>query len=1159
MEIWRLGCRWSQSAILRNSVLLLCVAISLVVLSSRNVAFGQSIGASLVGRVQDSSGHAIGTATVSAINTATNARAVQKTNDKGEYTLLDLQPGTYSLRIEASGFRGYDQTNIRLDLNQNASQDVTLQVGQVDQIVTVNADVSGLDTVSSQVSDEVNGKQLRDLPLNTRNPYALLELIPSYSGTTGDDYNSNSFSISGGRQGYHDTLVDGTPAGFPTVNGNSGIGVFPSIDAIGEFRVLAQNFPAEYGRTLDGIINVVFKSGANQFHGSLFEFIRNSALDSNTYFANQHNQPLPLFHRNQFGGELSGPILKNRTFFMVSTELLRSNQSTEITNTVPTDAERAGDFSQSGQTIYNPFTTQCAVAGQNPCQRYVRTPFQGNVITNAQLAPYGAQISQVALNALKYYPEPNVPGATVNNFYATGGSPTATTAWDVRVDHTISDKQKLFVRYSNRVYQSNPDPLWPAQVAVAEGLIDGDDYSRGITAGYTLFPKSNMIFDARLGFARTLYDYQNTSLGFNEATQLGLPADINQFSGTPLFPVLSPQAYTGLGNNGYRHNAFMTYSLLSSLTWTHGQHTFKFGFDGRMLRVNDRETADSSGNFTFGTNWTQEPNIASAATGNGVATMLLGLGTGDMIQDYKDVATQSYYFAGYFQDDWRILQRLTLNLGLRYDIDVPRTERYNRMNYFDPTAASPLASNVPGLEGGLVFVGVDGNSRHQYHIDANNLAPRFGFAYQAHKDTVVHGGAAIVYGPSAQAAAGTVGPYGWRVQNNWIASTNNDGIHPNVSSLLDNPFPQGFTTPPGSADGLLTGVGGQIEGALQNTPSPYVVQYTLDVQQQLPGNTTFDIAYVGDRGRKQQQSREGGIDFDQVPAGEILSEGANLESPVANPYYGSITTGGAINGPTTTVAQLLKRYSQYTSMLPLFISGGNNQYDALQVRVSKRFSQGLQLEGSYVWGKNYDNGTNHQDSFNPMKDYAVTSYDVRQRFIVSYIYDLPFGRGRQFGSHLNGVENAAFGGWQINGITTLQGGNPLQISASNNLSSFNVQTLYADTNGQNASLHGDIHQRLNAYFNRVDFSQPQPYHLGNGPAYYDNLRGPGLASTDLSLFKEFHAVERLSVQFRAEAFNAFNHVQFGNPDTTVTDPGFGTITSQNNLPRQIQFGLKLLF
>lgn len=1144
-SIWR---RWQNSAILKTVAV--CIGL-LAIQWMVSPLWSQSTSASLIGTVHDAAGQVIGNASVTATNTATNARTMQKSNSQGEYSLLNLEPGVYMLHVEAAGFRGYDQKGIRLDLNQHATQDVMLAVGQVSETVEVSADVSGLDTTSAQISDEVNGESLRDLPLNTRNPYALLELIPSYSGSTGNDYNSNSFSISGGRQGYHDTLVDGTPAGFPTVNGNSGIGIFPSIDAIGEFHVLAQNFPAEYGRSLDGVINVVFKSGTNQFHGSAFEFIRNSALDSNGYFSNLHGTPLPLFHRNQYGGVLSGPIFKNRTFFLLSTELLRANQFTEITNTVPTDAERAGDFSASGKTIYNPFTTRCAVDGQNPCLQYVRDPFTDNKIPSELQNP-------VALKALAYYPEPNVPGATTSNYFANGGSPTATTAWDVRVDHAISDRQKVFARYSNRVYEADPQDLWPGDKAVAEGLIDSQDFSRGVTAAYTLLPTSNMIFDTRLGFSRTLYNYLNKSLGFG-ATTLGLPADINQYGVTKLFPVFSPSAYTGLGNSGNRHNAFMTYSLLSSLTWLHGHHTFKFGFDGRLIRVNDHESADSAGNFSFGTSWTQQPNSATKSTGDGVASMLLGLGSGDMIQAYKDDASQSYYLAGYVQDDWRILPRLTLNLGLRYDIDTPRTERYNRMNYFDPTIASPLATAVSGLQGGLVFVGVDGNSRHQYHIDANNLAPRFGFSYQAAKNTVVHGGAGIVYGPSAQAAAGTVGPYGFRVQNNWISSVNNDGIHPNSSSLLDNPFPSGFQAPPGAANGLLTGTGGQIEGVLQNTPTPYVIQYSLDIQQQLPFKTTFEIGYIGDRGLKQQQSREGGIDWDQVPAGEILAQGAALESQVANPYYGSITTGSALTGSTTTAAQLLKKYSQFTSMLPLFQSGGRNQYDALQVRVSKRFADGLQLDGSYAFGKNFDNGTNHQDSFHPLGDYAVTSYDIHQRFILSYIYDLPFGRGRRFGSHFNSVEDAVLGGWQFNGITTIQGGTPLQISASNNLSTFNVQTLFADTNGENASLHGDIHKRLNAYFKTANFSQPQSYHLGNGPAYYSNLRGPGLDSTDLSFFKEFKTVETLHVQFRAEAFNAFNHVQFGNPDTGVSDLNFGVITSQANSPRQIQFGLKLLF
>ena len=1115
------------------------------------VAFGQDTGASLLGVVHDGGGAAIGGATVEAANTATGAHTVATANGKGEYSLLNLQPGTYTLTISSPGFSRYEQKGIRLDLNQHASQDAVLNVGQVQQTVSVDANVSGLDTVSSQVSDEVNGTSLRRLPLNARNPYQLVTLVPGFAGSTGDDYNSNSFSINGTRQGYTDVLVDGSPAGFPTVNGNSGIGVFPSIDAIGEYRVLAQNYAAEYGRTAGGIVNVVFKSGANQFHGTLFEFIRNSDLDANDYFSNLNKKPLPSFRRNQFGGVLTGPILHDRTFFLLSTELLRQNAFQSVTATVPTVAQRAGDFSQTfganGKliTIYNPFTTRA-----NPAGGYIRDAFAGNIIPTSLM-------SGVASKAIAYYPLPNVTGNAItnaNNYFANGSTITQTTAWDVRVDHVLNQKQKIFGRYSNRYYGSAPNPLFPAADAVAEGLINGEDYARGFTFGHTLTLNEKTLIDTRLGFSRTLYNYANTSLGF-QASMLGLPDTLDQAGGTPTFPVFSPAGYTGLGNNGNRHNAFMTYSLLSSLTYVRGAHTFKVGFDGRLIRVNDHESADASGNFSFGTNFTQgpDPNTASANTGNGIASMLLGTGTGDLIQAYKNDASQSYYLAEFLQDDWRITHKLTLNLGVRYDLDTPRTERYNRTNFFDPNVASPLSSQFAGTKGGLVFVGVNGQSRHQYNMDSNNLAPRFGFAYAATPTTVVHGGAAIVYGPSAQAAAGTVGPYGFRVQNTWVSSL--DGITP--YNTLDNPFPTGFQAPPGAAAGVLTGVGGQIEGAIRNTPTPYAEQWDLDVQQTITRDTTFELAYVANRARKQQQSREGGIDFDQLPVAD-LALGSHLNDSVANPFFGTITTG-SLAAATTSRGQLLKQFPQYSSVLPLFLAGGNTQYDALQLRLNKRFNQGLQVQASYVWGRNFDNGTTHQDSFNPMADFAVSSQDVRNRFVASYIYELPVGRGRAFGSHMSYWEDLIAGGWQVNGITTLQGGTPLQISASNTLSSFNFQTLYANTNFQNASLSGDIHKRLNKYFNTSDFSQPAAFTLGNGPAYYNNLRAPGLDSTDLSLFKEVQAIERLRVQFRAEMFNAFNHVQFGSPDTKVTDASFGQITSQANGPRQVQFGLKLLF
>ncbi len=986
----------------------------LVLLMCCRLGFGQETGASLLGVVHDASGGLVNGATVTATNLATNSRSVQTSDQKGEYSLVNLEPGTYSLTVETSGFEKYAQTGIRLDLGQHASLDINLKVGSVQQTVSVDSDVSGIDTVSSQVSDEVNGISLRELPLNARNPYQLVTLVPGFAGSTGDDYNSNSFSINGTRQGYTDVLVDGSPAGFPTVNGNSGIGVFPSIDAIGEYRVLAQNYAAEYGRTAGGIVNVVFKAGSNQFHGTLFEFIRNNDLDSNDYFSNMHDKPLPAFHRNQFGGMFSGPIFHDKTFFLLSTELLRQNAFQSVTATVPTDLQRQGDFSQTfgpnGQlvTIYNPFTTRPNPNGSG----FIRDAFANNIIP-ANL------LSSVGLKAIAYYPEPNTAGNPItnaNNYFANGSTVTQTTAWDVRVDHTLSPKQKIFGRYSNRYYSSAPNPLFPQQDAVAEGLINGEDFARGFTFGHTLTLNEKTLLDTRLGFARTLYNYLNTSLGF-QASTLGLPGTLDAAGGTPTFPVFSPAGYTGLGNNGNRHNAFMTYSLLSSLTMIRGPHTFKIGFDGRLIRVNDHESADASGNFSFGTNFSQgpDPNAASANTGNGIASMLLGTGTGDLIQAYKDDASQSYYFAEYLQDDWRVNSKLTLNLGVRYDLDTPRTERFNRMNYFDPTAQSPLAAELPGLSGGLVFVGTPGHSRYQYRADTNNFAPRLGFSYAALPGTVVHGGAAIVYGPSAQAAAGTVGPYGFRVQNTWVSTL--DGITP--FNTLDNPFPNGFQPPPGAAAGLLTGVGGQIEGVIRNTPTPYAIQWNLDVQHQLSRDTTVDIAYVGNRGRKQQQSREGGIDFDQIQA-SYLSLGSALEAPVANPFYGFITAG-SLNQPTTTRGQLLRQFPQFTSMLPLFLSGGNTQYDALQIRVNKRFNQGLQVQASYVLAKNFDNGTNHQDSFNPMADFAVSSQDMHQRFVASYVYQLPFGRGQRFGSNMTRWEDLAVGGWQINGITHAAG------------------------------------------------------------------------------------------------------------------------------------------
>jgi hypothetical protein len=613
----------------------------------------------------------------------------------------------------------------------------------------------------------------------------------------------------------------------------------------------------------------------------------------------------------------------------------------------------------------------------------------------------------------------------------------------------------------------------------------------------------------------------------------------------------------------------MSYSMLTSLTYLRGKHILKGGFDGRLLRVNDKEDAASAGAFEFSSSWTQGP-IATASgsySGNPIASMLIGVGQGGVYQNYKDVATESYYFAGYLQDDWRLLKKLSANLGVRYDYDTPRTERFNRMNYFNPAIASPVANLWTGsspLTGALVPVDTNGTGRHQYFRDRNNFAPRVGLSYNPFRATVVHVGGALVYGPSNQAASGDAAPFGWAQEDIWLDTSNNITALPSLT--LDHAFASTFTNPPGASLGLSAGIGGAVASVIRQSPTPYTVQWGLDIQQQLPFQITADVAYVGNRGRQLITSYEEGIDWDQLPK-QDLSLGSALNSYVANPFYGSpyITGLNAIDGPlafsVTTKGQLLRKYPQYSQMLVYHLMGGDSQYDGLQITLNKRLNSGLHLQGSYVWAKEFDDvGPNgvHQDSFNPKAEYSISYMDIHQRFVASYIYEIPIGRGRKYFGSMGPWLNALAGGWQVNGITTFQGGNPLQITANNSLSAWNYLVLYANWNQQNPKLGGSISSRLSKYFNTSDFSQPGSYSLGNGPAYYNQLRAPGVDNTDFSLFKELTWRGR-TAQFRGESFNAFDRTQFAAPDTVVTDSTFGEINSVSNARRMYQLALKILF
>lgn len=1125
-------------------LLLVCIA---------GYVLAQSITSGIVGTVIDDSGAVVPNAVVTAINPDTNSRAEARTDASGNYVLLQLKPGSYTVEISAPGFKKYVRSGIILELQQQARLDATLAVGQVNDTVTVTADASTLETTTSTVGDVVNNHAILNLPLNTRNVFSLIYLTPGVAGGIGNDYNSLSYSVNGARGSSMETMVDGATGGFPTVNGFFGIGVFPSVDAISEFKMMDSNYSAEFGRSLGNVVNLIYKSGSNDWHGSAYEFLRNSALDANTFFSNARGIPLPSFRRNQFGGVVNGPIRKDKTFFLFSVEDLRQNAFQSVTTTVPSILQRKGDFSQTfasnGQLIriFDPFSTR-----PNPPGGNIRDQFTGNVIPANMINP-------VSANLMKYFPLPNTPGNAVtnaNNYYNTGSHLNNIDSWDIRIDHNLTERQRMFARYSDRFNDDLPASLFPKDIGIAEGVINQKNYMRNAVADYTYTVNPTTIISGRLGFSRALYLYRNGGLGF-DVSSLGLPKELDTAGYLPMFPRVSTGGYVTLGNQDNRRNAFMTYSALASLTKIEGAHTIKTGWEGRIIRVNNHEYRDTSGNYSFGANFTQgpNPNAASSTAGNGFASLLLGTGSGDLIQNFKDVAAQSFYHAFYVQDDWRVNRKLTLNIGVRYDLDTPRTERYNRMNYFDPSIKSPLANQangLPDLRGGLVFVGVNGASAYQYNWDLNNIAPRIGFAYQVTQKTVIRGGWGNVYGSSPQAAQGTVGPYGFRVENTWLGTL--DGIRP--YNLFSNPFPQGFSTPPGAAAGLLTGVGGPIQGDLRDTVTPYSMQWNFNVQRSLPGDAMVEAGYVGNRGLQLQRNTESGLDLNQINP-VYLSLGSHLNDLLPNPLLG-IVNSGVFAASQVSRAQLLRPYPQFTSVIPLFSSGSSSSYNSLQVRFSKRYSHGLQFEGSYVWSKVVDNGSSHQDSYNILPDRSVTSYDIPHRFVVGYIYELPFGRGRHFGSNAPAAVNWILGGWQFNGITTIQSGAPIQITA-NNVTGLGNPVERANNNGHSAALSGDIHQRLNRYFDTSVFSQPLPFTFGNVSPYISNLRTEYVNNSDLSLFKEFTPRERIRVQFRAEFLNAFNRVLFSGPNTSVTSTNFGVISSQGNSPRQLQFGLKILF
>lgn len=1140
------------------------------------------------GTVEDATGGVVPDVKIVIENAATNERRELRTDEAGRYVQPFLPPGTYIVTAEKPGFRIVVQENVKVDVGQNRSLTLKLELGGVAQEIRVQALAPPIDVNTSTVAQVIENKRIADLPLNGRSAFALAALSPGVNPTGG----GATPHISGSQTSTSEVQIDGTStitAGV--IAGMNRLVYEPQVDAVQEFNVQVNGLSAEYGRFAGGVINVVTKSGTNTLHGSAYDYLRNSKLDANNFFANRAGRGKGPFKRNQWGGTVGGPIViphvydgRNKTFFFFGFEGTNARSQSVFSTTVPPDEWRRGDFANLRTAagapilIYDPLTGRPDPA--NPA-RFIRTPFAGNRIPVDRMDP-------VAVNAMKYFPAPNTPpinpNTFANNFVTAGSAPSNSYRSDSRIDHNWTSWWRMFGRVSvgwNDAIQFNAfgNAAMPGD---GGGITHGANRSVSLDNVFTLSP--TLIANVRYGFGRTLYRRDNFGEGF-DLTSLGFPSYLPQVAARNLliFPKMDfAGSVSALGQSFTKDvEAYMNHSVLASITKILTGHTLKAGFEYRNFFVNYFQFGSPSSSYNFNSAWVQEEiSTPSSTAGFPLASFLLGLPASGSISHSPTFSIAGPYYAGYFQDDWKVTRNLTLNLGLRYEVQVPRTERYNQLSQFVLDAPSPIAGKVPAnacaacgdLRGAFVFM--DNNRRSQLDTNWKNFGPRFGFAYAAGHNTVFRGGYGIMYPPSSAAAGGaSLGVTGFSSGTGAIFT--NDAMR-TVRTYLRDPFPNGFNLPLGRNGGPATNLGlGPGDAVFGGNTAPYVQQWNFTIQRSLPAKIVIEVGYLGSRGVHLIDGDSGGDagdPLDQLPA-EYMALGPRLLQVVPNPFFGVITNPTSpLSAPTVEYRQLLRPYPQYTDVSIHRRPQANSIYHAMTLRVEKRFSQGFSFLASYTAGKSIDDGSavawwegptarSFLDHYNRRLERSVSSWDVAQRLVVNYLYELPFGKGKRFLSSLPRSANLIVAGWQVNGITTFQSGTPLIIAVPQNNTFIYTRSQRPNNTGRSARVTGGTtDERINRWFDTSVFSQPPSYTFGATGRTLPDARNPGLRTSDISVFKNnyFGPENRLNVQYRLEMFNAFNTPQFGGPGTLLGSPNFGVITSAG-AARQIQMALKLLW
>ena len=1135
----------------------------------------------LTGQITDSSGAVIPGATVTIVNTARGIKVTATTNEQGTYIVPLLPPADgYQITASKTGFKVATRVGITLQVAQVAQVNLSLPVGSSSQTVVVTGAPPLLDTQTSSAGQVIEARTITNLPLNGRSTFRLIQLTPGVTfnqsafGQFGDvPVNTTwdvNFSISGGQSQSNEILIDGVPS---TAGFFDQITTIPSVDDTQEFKVESNSLSAEYGRFTGGVINVTTKSGTDQWHGDAYEFLRNNVLNADDYISNSKGVKVPPFRMNQFGGTLGGPVLipklyngHNKTFFFVDYQGTRRVQGATFLGTVPTALQRTGDFSQTYNaqgnpvTIYNPFST--APDPNNPNQ-YIRQAFSGNKIPSSMIDP-------VAKNIIAYYPSPNVQGAAftnANNFLSDAPITVLQNEGSARIDQNVNDHYHFFGRFAWLLTSLTQPNVFGNDATPPNGSV-GTTYFHNWSFAFdnTVTISPTLLLTVNYGWARWFQSRQTLSYGFNNA-KLGFPAPLVSAIRIPMFPTVNIASFTGTSGESYLLNGNDSHSLLTSLTKIHGRHTFMVGTDVRLHLINIFNVGSSGGTYNFAIAQTQgpNPNVASLTAGNALASFLVGAGSGGSMPIGSGNEMKDWYAAVYALDNFQVTSKLTLNVGIRYEEESPYTDRHNQINYFNPSVASPARNpSFPNLTGGLVYAGVHGNPASVYNWNTNQFTPRVGFAYSIFPETVVRGGAGIVYGPLevSNNAVGFVPNAGFSSTTDWETSLNG-GLNP--FDVLSNPYPQGLVNPTGNSlgAGTLLGQGVTVWDSNPKTPESY--QWNFSVQRQLPSDTLVEVAYVANRALHLANS----FNLNYLNP-EYLSMGTALQTRVPNPFQPFVKIG-ALAQPTVTRQQLLLPFPQFTGVGTTNTTWGSSDYQSMQVKINKRTTHGISMLAAYTlskWISNIDpqaanigptNTATVQNWYDLAAEKSLSTDDIPQSLILNVVADLPFGQGRRFLSGIHGPLEKLVGGWNASGILTEQAGFPLALHAP----------VVDGGNRPNAvpgvspklSSSRPVAAKVGQWFNTAAFSLPAPFTFGNVSRTIDSVRGPGISNLDFALEKNTQLMERLAMQFRAEAFNLTNTPHFGLPNTNMADAQFGQINTvlPSPPPREIQFAVKLIF